>query len=70
MKQTFEQFLQDICPCHTNNSPEGYENWLADLDVNDVMEYAESFGRIMYNNGHTDANKKTLEDIKMLKGII
>lgn len=44
---TFEEFLQNQCPGerHTNNSPEGFERWLEEQDVNDIMEYAEFYGR-------------------------
>jgi|LakMenE18May11ns_1017448.scaffolds.fasta_scaffold8727252_2 hypothetical protein len=43
--KTFEQFLEDKCPCHTNNSPEGFERWLEQLDVQEVMDYAEDYGK-------------------------
>jgi len=44
MIKTFEEFLQDRCPCHTNNSPEGFERWLEQLDVQEVMDYADLYG--------------------------
>ena len=52
--QTFEKFLEGKCPSHTNNSPEGFENWLADLDVQDVMDYAENWGSMQYTQGKQD----------------
>ena len=63
MKTTFEEFLQNlICPGerHTNNSPEGFENWLEEQDVNDIMEYAEIYGNLCRNEGE----KNLLNEIK------
>lgn len=59
--KTFEEFLEDKCPCHTNNSPEGFENWLAELDVQDVMDYAESYGELVYLEGQKWGMKKATE---------
>jgi hypothetical protein len=43
--KTFEQFLEDKCPCHTNNSQEGFESWLERKDVDDIMQYADEYGK-------------------------
>lgn len=44
--QSFEDYLFDQCPddCQTNNSPEGYERWLEQLDTQEVMELAQEWG--------------------------
>ena len=41
--ETFEQFLMEKCPCHTNNSPEGFEKWLENLDIDELMDYAMDY---------------------------
>jgi hypothetical protein len=61
MKQTFEEYLQEICPCQTNNSPEGFENWLADKDVEDIIELAEHYGKSMFTRGETKGIRETTE---------
>jgi len=60
---TFENYLMDICPSHTNNGPEGFERWLEDLDTQDVMDYAEGYGEEI----RAELRKKveqTLEDVR------
>ena len=44
--KTFETYLQEQCPSEyaVNNSPEGFERWLEQLDVQEVMDMAESYG--------------------------
>lgn len=71
MKTTFEQFLQNTCPgeVHTNNSPEGFENWLEQQDVNDIMEYAEMYGNLCRNEGQQNLLDEMREDErKLLEG--
>lgn len=60
--ETFEQFLMSVCPTHTNNSPEGFEKWLEELDGEEYMNHAEKFGKIMYLAGKIDA----LEEAKIV----
>jgi hypothetical protein len=53
-KYTFEDFLNDKCcpsELQTNNSPEGFERWLESLDVQDVIDYAEMFGKCRFLDG-------------------
>ena len=62
-KSTFEEFLEEIAPAnvHTNNSPEGFETWLEQLDSQEIMDFAESYGRMKYLQGKIDAvNEKNL----------
>lgn len=42
-KMTFEEFLMDKCPCHTNNSPEGFERWEENLDIQELIDYVDEF---------------------------
>lgn len=51
LKQSFEEYLSDQCDCHTNNSPEGFENWLADLDGEEYMSYAQDYGQQCFQEG-------------------
>jgi len=53
MKTTFDSYLSEKCPSElqTNNSPEGFERWLETLDVAQVMEYAEGYGKECYGEG-------------------
>ena len=63
-KTTFEEFLQNTCPSerHTNNDPEGFENWLEEQDVNDIMEYAEMYGKFCRNEGEQNLLNEIKED--------
>lgn len=59
MKQTtFEDFLSDKCECHTNNDPAGFENWLERLDSQEIMDYAEEYGKEQYEAGHITGELK------------
>ena len=53
--KTFEDYLMAICPCHTNNGPEGYEKWLENRDIEEMIEYAENYGEYCKNIGATEA---------------
>lgn len=57
INQTFDEFLSDICDCHTNNSPEGFENWLEQLDTQEIMDYAQAYGELQYEAGMQEAIK-------------
>jgi len=62
--KTFEEFLVGKCPCHTNNSEEGFEKWLDNLDVSEVMEYAEDYGQECESFGFERAAKIALDTLK------
>ena len=58
---TFENFLKDI---HADDFTEGvldddmgddFDNWIQSQDVQDIMDYAESYGKAMYKLGASDA---------------
>ena len=55
-KQYFDSFLNERCPSElqTNNSPEGFEGWLEQLDTSEVMDLAEKYGEVMYWKGQLD----------------
>lgn len=65
MKTTFEDFLMERCQSHTNNSPEGFENWLEKQDIGDIMEYTEMYGMICRIEGKEDLLKE-LKETKLL----
>jgi len=60
-KKSFEDFLSDKCPTHTNNSPEGFERWQEQLDVQEVMDYAEEYGRYAEDFGFQRARAIALD---------
>ena len=60
--KTFEEFLADICPCHTNNGPEGYDRWVEQLDIQELIDYADSYGKIAYKTGAIDYIKEKLNE--------
>ena len=57
MKQlTFEEYLQDQFSDTSpevldDDMPDAFDAWLGDMDVNEVMKYAEAFGRKIYLDG-------------------
>jgi hypothetical protein len=61
--KTFEEFLNDKCECHTNNSPEGFERWLEQLDGDEYMVYADEYGKECWN----EAKKEITEASKVNK---
>ena len=52
-KKTFDDFLGEKCPSErqTNNSPEGEDRWIEELDTAEVMEFAQEYGDEMYELG-------------------
>ena len=65
MQITFEEFLEDRW---SNQNPEEtynddhqddrFDNWLAELDGNEYMEYAQMWGSIEYQSGKIDGLKE------------
>ena len=55
-KHTFEDFLSTKCPDEfiLNNDPSGEENWISNLDVSEVMEFAEEYGSKKFADGFSD----------------
>lgn len=49
--KNFEEFLAGQCDCHTNNSPEGFERWLENMDLQEMQDYAEEWGQREYLRG-------------------
>ena len=54
MKDTFEEFLAEKCDSHTNNDPAGFERWLEQLDVDELMLYGQEYGEKRYLEGKKD----------------
>ncbi|MEK6878041.1 MAG: hypothetical protein AABY22_00455 [Nanoarchaeota archaeon] len=69
--KTFENYLEDIC-FKTNptilddDMPDFFDNWLGELEGEDYMKWAESFGQEMYLKGKEDL----LENISANEGTI
>ena len=47
----FEDFLSSKCGCHTNNSPEGFERWLENLDLQEMQDFGEEWGELRFLEG-------------------
>jgi hypothetical protein len=43
--KSFEEYLSDNkCDTHTNNDPAGFEKWLEQLDIDELIKYADEYG--------------------------
>lgn len=44
---TFEEFLASKCPSELimNNSPEGEEMWIEQLDVQELIDFGDDYGK-------------------------
>lgn len=55
MKQTFEDFLQDIHGKNYNglddDVPDSFDNWLSQLDGEEYIQFAESYGKLQFLAG-------------------
>ena len=51
--KTFEEFLREKCPdeLQTNNSPEGEDRWLEQLDGSEYEELGQEYGNYMFEQG-------------------
>ena len=45
--KNFDDFLQDKCPCHTNNSDEGYEKWIEDMDKQQLIDFMYEYEKLL-----------------------
>ena len=65
--QTFESYLEEVCPDTGRGGADGaqkaYEYWMDNVDVSDIMEYAERWGKLMYLQGERDSLAETIEKI-------
>jgi hypothetical protein len=66
--QTFESYLEQVAPSevHTNNSPEGFERWVENLDVAEVMAFAEDYGVEIYKQAYIKGGSDTLNEVNSL----
>jgi len=53
------------CPSHTNNSADGYERWLENMDIDLMIDYANEFKNDALTDYHNHivemTNKKSQE---------
>ena len=50
--KTFEDFLMDKFPFHSNNSNEAFEKWLSDIDIDALISYADEYKNKSLTNYH------------------
>lgn len=60
--KTFEEFLLNKCQNHTNNSQEGYERWLENRDIDEMISYADEYN----NKSLTDYHNHIVEKVNTL----
>ena len=60
---SFEEYLLDQCDTHTNNSPEGFERWLENLDGEEYMKYADEYGLLLHQLGRNEILKEWNETL-------
>ena len=55
-KQSFEDFVRSKCPdiLQTNNSSEGEDRWVENLDGSEYEELGQEYGELMYKQGQDD----------------
>lgn len=54
--QTFESWLMDyFCENNTfildDDIPDGYADWISEIDQSDLIELADKYGRYLYQKG-------------------
>lgn len=70
-RRTFESFMQDIHAIDyhglDDDMPDSFDEWLTDLDPQEYMDYAESYGQHEYIQGRSaglqEAKEIMLKDI-------
>lgn len=72
MKQSFEEFIREKCPdeLQTNNSPEGEDRWIEQLDVQELIDFAEEYGSKEFARGFTDGQVAGMNTANMIYGQI
>lgn len=68
--KNFEEFLQYKCseinPTVLDDElPDCFDNWLSNVDIDDVVEYGNEFSKLKYNEGVQDTvdNLPDLADV-------
>lgn len=66
MKKSFESYLRDRCPCEyqTNNSQEGEDRWLEQLDGQELIDFGEVYGEIRFIDGQISGLDKAKEILR------
>lgn len=67
--ETFENFLSEKCDCHTNNDPAGFENWLEQLDVQELMDWGQEFGEKCFEEGKHFEEKQQGDEMSKIAGV-
>ena len=62
--KTFENYLSDQCPDEyvTNNSPEGEERWLEQLDLEEILDFADEYAAQEYKRGYVTGGMDTINE--------
>jgi len=57
---TFQEFLDEKCPAEyeTNNDPAGNEKWQEQLDVQELIDFGEEYGRYVAYETASDIQDK------------
>lgn len=67
--KTFEDYLQNTHAQDYHGTkddmPDAYERWLCDLDVAEVVEYAEAWGRTIQGLEPVETPQEQYERIRM-----
>ncbi len=67
---TFEEYLQDthaeFYDGTDDDMPDKFDDWLCGLDVSEIMEYAESYGKLAYQKGRSDLVADIMPEVNMI----
>lgn len=65
--RTFEKYLEeDVWEPEgilDDDMPDAFEAWLEGLDTNDVLEYAEDYGKYCFSKGNFERQKVAIKEI-------
>ena len=69
-KISFEDFIRTKCPSiyQTNNSPEGEDRWVEQLDGQELIDFAEEYGSKKYAQGFQDGQVAGINTANMIMG--
>jgi hypothetical protein len=61
---TFERYLQDIHALNyhglDDDMPDAFDSWVSELDVEEVINYAENYGEAKFKDGQIKALSEQL----------
>ena len=61
--KTFEDFLMDKFPFHSNNPNEAFEKWLSDIDIDALISYADEYKNKSLTNYHNHIVEKVNNEL-------